>query len=149
MKLHFEFVESSEGITDPMVQGINRLLPQLTANPRQLTREDFKAVVAKGHVLIARDLGAQGDVVGTACLIPCIMLTGKNARIEDVVVDQAARGHGIGRKLVEMLLAKAKALGLAHVMLTSNPSRQAANAMYQSIGFRRVETNVYRFDLIP
>ena len=73
--------------------------------------------------------------------------TGAHGWIEDVVVDQAARGQGVGRMLTQALLDKARALGMKQVYLTSRPGRVAANQLYQSMGFVRRETNVYRFIL--
>ena len=72
--------------------------------------------------------------------------TGMRAWIEDVVVDEAARGHGVGEALNRFALDLAKRRGCKTVDLTSRPSREAANRMYQRIGFQARETNVYRYD---
>ncbi|HEX8803642.1 MAG TPA: GNAT family N-acetyltransferase, partial [Acidimicrobiales bacterium] len=67
---------------------------------------------------------------------------------EDVVVDeQAGRGRGVGTALTEAMLDRARERGCVTVELTSRPSRQAANRLYQRMGFTRRETNVYRYDL--
>ena len=71
--------------------------------------------------------------------------TGLRAWIEDVVVDEAARGQGAGQALVEAAVAHAKELGCRTVDLTSRPSREAANRLYKRCGFKLRETNVYRF----
>ncbi len=63
------------------------------------------------------------------------------------MVDEEYRGRGIGRKMTEQLLVKAREENVLEVGLTSRPARQAANALYQSMGFRRVETNVYEMRL--
>jgi ribosomal protein S18 acetylase RimI-like enzyme len=63
--------------------------------------------------------------------------------IEDVVVDEAARGKSVGRRLVEHAMAYAASLGGGSLMLTSRPSRIAANRLYRSCGFSTKETNVY------
>ena len=73
--------------------------------------------------------------------------TGMRAWIEDVVVDEAARGHGVGEALNREALRLAKERGAITVDLTSRPSREAANRMYQRLGFTQRETNVYRYDL--
>ena len=70
--------------------------------------------------------------------------TGTKAWIEDVVVDGSYRGQGLGRLLVEHAIAFSKSLGADSLMLTSNPSRIAANKLYQSLNFTQKETNVYR-----
>jgi ribosomal protein S18 acetylase RimI-like enzyme len=73
--------------------------------------------------------------------------TGWRAWVEDVIVDQAVNGQGIGRRLTEAMLARAEELGCRTVDLTSRPSREAANALYRKVGFEPRETNVYRYDL--
>jgi ribosomal protein S18 acetylase RimI-like enzyme len=69
------------------------------------------------------------------------------AWIEDVVVDESARGRGVGDLLNRAALDRARELGAKTVDLTSRPSREAANRLYQRIGFVARDTNVYRFDL--
>jgi ribosomal protein S18 acetylase RimI-like enzyme len=54
---------------------------------------------------------------------------------------------GIGKALTEACLEKAREIGLREVNLTSNPTREAANNLYQSMGFIQRETNVYRYPL--
>ena len=69
------------------------------------------------------------------------------AWIEDVVVDEAARGQGVGEALNRAALERAATAGARTVDLTSRPSREAANRLYQRLGFEPRETNVYRYDL--
>ena len=71
--------------------------------------------------------------------------TGRRAWIEDVVVDEDARGQGVGRLLNERALEIAKDAGAKTVDLTSRPSREAANRLYKRIGFEQRDTNVYRY----
>jgi ribosomal protein S18 acetylase RimI-like enzyme len=71
--------------------------------------------------------------------------TGLRAWVEDVAVDVAARGKGVGERLSREALRLAAARGARTVELTSRPSREAANRLYQRIGFERRETNVYRY----
>ena len=73
--------------------------------------------------------------------------TGSKAWIEDVVVDEAYRGCGLGRVLMSHAIEYCKAEKIDTVYLTSNPRRVAANALYQSMGFERKETNMYKLDL--
>ena len=71
--------------------------------------------------------------------------TGRCARIEDVVVDAAQRGKGVGEALTREALRVAQEAGVTTVDLTSRPSREAANRLYQRIGFEKRETKVYRY----
>lgn len=86
-------------------------------------------------------------VIGVGILFVLPLLTGRVGRIESVVVDDAYRGQGIGKEITLRLIAKAGELGLDEIDLTSNPTRVAANALYQKLGFRRYDTNVYRLKL--
>lgn len=72
---------------------------------------------------------------------------GVKAWIEDVVVDSRVRGRGLGKKITLHAIEFAKNLGADRVMLTSKPSRVAANKLYQSLGFEKVDTNFYRIKL--
>ena len=73
--------------------------------------------------------------------------SGRKAWIEDVVVDAATRGRGIGEALVREALALARREGVARVMLTSNATRRAAHRLYERMGFVRYETDCFRLDL--
>ncbi len=95
-------------------------------------------------VLVAR---LDGAVVGTLTLVTFRIPTGVRAWIEDVVVDGAARGHGVGEQLNRYAIEVARGKGAATVDLTSRPSREAANRLYQRLGFKPRDTNVYRYDV--
>ncbi len=71
--------------------------------------------------------------------------SGRKAWIEDVVVDGAARGCGAGDALVRAAVEHAARIGAGKVMLTSNPAREAARALYRKVGFEEVETTVFAF----
>ena len=102
-------------------------------------------VAAPGTTVFVARLGA--DIVGTLTLVVFRIPTGIRAWIEDVVVDDAARGHGAGEALTRAALAHAAMLGARTVELTSRPSREAANRLYRRLGFEARDTNVYRFTI--
>jgi ribosomal protein S18 acetylase RimI-like enzyme len=83
-------------------------------------------------------------IVGLLVLVVLELPTGTEARIEDVVVDPAARRLGIGRALVTAALQKASSRGARHIELTSAPHREAAHTLYRSVGFTQRETGVFR-----
>ncbi|HEV2758797.1 MAG TPA: GNAT family N-acetyltransferase [Acidimicrobiales bacterium] len=93
----------------------------------------------------------EGRIVGMALLCVCETLAGRFGVVEEVAVDEAARGHHMGIELMVTVLERAASLGLDFVELTSRPSREAANGLYQSLGFEARETNVYRhrLDVLP
>jgi ribosomal protein S18 acetylase RimI-like enzyme len=69
--------------------------------------------------------------------------------IEDVVVDEAARGRGAGEALVQASLKLASQRGAKTLDLTSRPSRVAAHRLYEKSGFHVRDTSVYRFGVKP
>jgi ribosomal protein S18 acetylase RimI-like enzyme len=90
----------------------------------------------------------QGDViVGLLTLVIVRIPTGVRARIEDVVVDEAVRGQGIGARLSQAAIERAAQDGVKTVDLTSRPSRVAANRLYERLGFQERDTRVYRYQL--
>ena len=126
-----------------LLAALNRLLPQLSSSAPPLTSVALERLLStEGLTLfVASDDDA---VVGTLSLVIWEIPTGVRACIEDVVVDAAARGRGVGRALTEAALLEATCRHARTVDLTSRPSRLAANALYLSLGFTQRETNVYR-----
>jgi ribosomal protein S18 acetylase RimI-like enzyme len=87
------------------------------------------------------------DIVGMLTLITFEIPTAVRAWVEDVVVDEAARGKGVAAALVQAALDDAAARGARTVDLTSRPDREAANRLYVRMGFEQRTTNVYRHSL--
>jgi ribosomal protein S18 acetylase RimI-like enzyme len=139
-------VEVADVVTAELVEAFGRLIPQLSSTAKPLSREALVRVLSDdaNTVLIAR---AEGRVVGTLTLVIFALPTGLRARIEDVVVDEAARGKGVGAVLTQEALRLARELGARTVDLTSRPSRQAANRLYERLGFEARDSRVYRFAL--
>jgi ribosomal protein S18 acetylase RimI-like enzyme len=67
--------------------------------------------------------------------------------IEDVVVDVAARGKGLGKDLMLFAIDYVSQKNISTINLTSSPERIAANKLYQKLGFVKRETNVYRLTI--
>ena len=125
-----------------------KLIPQLSSSSPGPTSDELQAMVdaAANDVLIARDM-ASGDVLGSLTLVTFRIPTGMRSWIEDVVVDDAARGRGVGEALNRFALELARSKGAKTVDLTSRPSREAANRLYQRMGFELRNSNVYRYSL--
>ena len=132
--------------SDEVLDALARLLPQLSSSAAPPTQAEVLEMVASdaSHLLLAR--GDDGTIVGSLTLVVFRIPTGVRAWIEDVVVDGDARGRGVGEALNRAALARAAAMGARTVDLTSRPSREAANRLYQRIGFVARDTNVYRYD---
>jgi ribosomal protein S18 acetylase RimI-like enzyme len=132
-------------ITDDIVEAFVRLLPQLSPSAPPPSKADLQVIADHDacDLLIARD--TDGSILGSMTLILFPIPTGWRGWIEDVVVDEAARGKGVGELLNRRALDIAQRRGAKTVDLTSRPSRVAANKLYQKLGFVQRETNVYRF----
>jgi ribosomal protein S18 acetylase RimI-like enzyme len=141
-------VTVAESATPELVDAFARLVPQLSSSSPPPTADELARVVTceTNSVLVARD-ASSGEILGTLTLVVFPIPTGVRAWIEDVVVDGAARGRGVGEALNREALQVARSLGAKTVDLTSRPSREAANRLYQRIGFETRDTNVWRYAL--
>jgi ribosomal protein S18 acetylase RimI-like enzyme len=136
-------VEAAASVDDDLVMAAGRLIPQLSSSSPAPSREALARIVdSPGAALfVARD-GAR--VVGMLTLVVFEIPTAVRAWIEDVVVDETARGQGVAASLVQAALDRAEAQGARTVDLTSRPDREAANRLYLRMGFEARATNVYR-----
>lgn len=139
-------VTQATTVSEELVAAFARLVPQLSRSASVPTREDLEEIVSSstGTILVARN--DEGAIIGSLTLVLFRTPTGARAWIEDVVVDQSARGQGAGEALVEEAIRLAAESGVRTVDLTSRPSREAANALYEKVGFRARETKVYRYE---
>lgn len=133
-------------VSDALEEAFARLMPQLSPRLGAPSREELRRVAGSetGELLAAV---AGERIVGVLTLAWYDAPSGRKAWIEDVVVDAAARGRGIGEALVREALALACREGVARVMLTSNATRRAAHRLYERMGFVRYETDCFRLDL--
>ncbi len=141
-------IEEVRKVDPELVSAFARLIPQLSSsNPAPTEKELAAIVTSRSTVLfIARD-DETNEIIGSLSLVLFRIPTGLRAWIEDVVVDQAARGKGVGEKLNRAAIDHAEKAGARTVDLTSRPSREAANRLYQRLGFELRNSNVYRYDL--
>lgn len=139
-------IKICEVVDDDIVQAFETLIPQLSKSNPPPSRSELEALVkSEASTLFLAKL--DGLIVGSLTLAMFRIPTGVRAWIEDVVVDDSARGHGAGEALNRAALDFAKSNGAITVDLTSRPSREAANRLYQRLGFTLRETNVYRRNL--
>jgi ribosomal protein S18 acetylase RimI-like enzyme len=131
-------------ITPELVEAFDRLIPQLSSSSPPPGHAELAEIVAApaSVLLVARAPG--GTIVGSLTLALFRVPTGLRAWIEDVVVDESSRGAGAGESLVVEAVHRAASAGARSVDLTSRPSREAANRLYQRLGFEPRTTNVYR-----
>jgi ribosomal protein S18 acetylase RimI-like enzyme len=139
-------IEAAAEANPELLLALATLLPQLNAAIPGPTAEELTAVIADPAItlLTARD---EGVIVATATLIVYPTAVWVKARIEDVVVDEAARGRGIGEALVNECVNVARQRGARVVELQSARRREVANRLYARMGFEQRESNVYRLTL--
>jgi ribosomal protein S18 acetylase RimI-like enzyme len=131
---------------DELVAALARLVPQLSRTSAPPAAAELAELLAQPgtSLLVARE---GTEILGALTLVLFRVPTGLKARIEDVVVDESARGKGVGEALTREAIRLARESSARHVELSSNPSRAAANRLYQRLGFEPRKTNVYRFTL--
>jgi ribosomal protein S18 acetylase RimI-like enzyme len=141
-------VEAVHRVTGELVDAAGRLLPQLSESAAPLDADGLARITSHQAttLFVAR---SDGVIVGMLTLVTFPLVTGLRARIEDVVVDQDARGQGVGTALTMAAIDQARREGARSIDLTSRASRVAANRLYQQLGFRRRDSNVYRYQPQP
>jgi ribosomal protein S18 acetylase RimI-like enzyme len=141
MNIRVDIVEAS---SDDLVRGLNHLLPQLSTTAPPLTSAQVEELIQSDAsiIFVARD---GENIVGSLTLVVFPIPTGVRAWIEDVVVDGSARGAGVGEALTLAAIDEARRRNVRSIDLTTRPSREAANRLYARLGFKRRETNVYRY----
>ena len=130
-------------VSDELFDAFQRLVPQLTTNNPPPSRDDLSALVNSEATTLLLARAEDDSILGAASVTVYRVPTGVRAILEDVIVDESARGQGIAVALVQRALEVARVKGADGVGLTSNPRREAANQLYQKVGFKKWDTNVY------
>jgi len=139
-------IRPAERVDDELVDAFAALIPQLSSSSPPPTAAELGAIVdSPDSVLYVARL--DGRIVGSLTLAFYRIPTGLKAWIEDVVVDDSARGRGVGEGLNRAAIDEAARRGAKNVSLTSRASREAANRLYQRLGFQPYETNLYRYTI--
>jgi ribosomal protein S18 acetylase RimI-like enzyme len=139
-------IERVERVDDELIRAFARLMPQLSSSPPPDDGQ-LSAVVSNPHTFLFVARSQSGEILGSLTLATFCLATGVRAWIEDVVVDEPARGRGVASALVDHAVREARRAGASTVDLTSRPSREVANRLYRALGFSPRETNVYRLML--
>jgi ribosomal protein S18 acetylase RimI-like enzyme len=136
-------VEEAAEATPALLDALNRLLPQLSRSAAPLGERELAEIVDSPvtRLLVAR---RDGEVVGALTLVLFRIPTGGRGWIEDVIVDEAVRGAGVGEALTAEAIRLAREARVRTLDLTSRPSREAAHRLYSKLGFEVRDTSVYR-----
>ena len=142
------YIVRATTVTDELMEAITRLMPQLKLKYSLPTRSEIEALVASkaSVLLIVRYPDENSPIVGMLTLLVYRVPSGVRAHVEDIIVDEVERGKGVGEALVRHALGVAREAGANGIALTTNPRREAANRLYQRIGFKRWKTNSYFYE---
>ena len=129
---------------EELYEAFQRLVPQLTNNNPPPSLNDLADLVrdSSSTLMVARN--EKQEIVGALTLAVYRVPTGIRSIIEDVIVDNSARGQGVGEALMLRAIEIAKEKGAGNISLTSNPLRESANRLYLRVGFKKRETNAYQ-----
>ncbi|HSL43550.1 MAG TPA: GNAT family N-acetyltransferase [Anaerolineales bacterium] len=143
------YIAQVSEITEELNEALQRLVPQLGAHKHPPTKDEVVELIKSeaSKLLVAREPDENGPIAGILCLTVYRVPTGLRSIIEDVIVDESMRRRGIGEALVQCAIELAREAGAEGVSLTSNPKREAANRLYQSLGFELRLTNPYFYKL--
>jgi len=142
-------VEKVSELTEEIYTAVKLLVPQLGAHKVIPTWDELNALVRSesSTLLIARYPDQHGRIAGILNLTIYRVPTGIRSIVEDVIVDEKMRRRGIAEGLMRHAIELAEQGGASTLALTSNPSREAANKLYQSVGFEKRETNSYLYKI--
>lgn len=127
-----------------MLEAIQTLAQQIGKNYKQLTAEDFQDMLSSPNTTILIAESIEGQLIGMVTLVIYRIPYVRKAYLEDLVVDEASRGQGIGKMLIQHVMELAQKKGAAYLDFTSRPRREEENKFYEKLGFQKRETNVYR-----
>ena len=131
-------------LSESQTSDLLKLMPQLTSSI-EVSAKMLCAAAENPSTHLFAVVDEEGRIAGCASLCITKSPTGVKGGIEDVVVDTTFRGQHIGRQLIEHIIAFAQEnYAPVTLHLTSRPSREKANRLYQSVGFSKYDTNVYK-----
>src|SRR6184192_421012 len=141
-------IEAVTEATTELHAALARLLPQLNGNLPVPDMERLARLIADPDVtlLVARD---GEEIVGTTTVIVYTTSFWIKARLDEVVVDDSARGRGVGEALVKAALEIGRERGaqVAELQSGRGPNREAAHRLYERMGFQIRESDVFRIVL--
>lgn len=151
MQVHVHVVPEGTRFLPSQVAAFNALLREVSPHAPRVDERDLERVTRLGTLLALKMLPASPEhptgIIGMATLVHAPTLRGLHGIVEDVAVHRDFRGHGYGNVLLQALIGHAEELHMAQLRLTSADHRKKAIALYERLGFTRVETNVFRLTL--
>jgi GNAT superfamily N-acetyltransferase len=137
-------ISIAKEVSPTLLEGVRNLIPSLSETAAAPTPSELKMIVESPATIL---FVATEDAtpIGMLTLVLVRIPSGLRAHIEDVVVAPARRRKGVARALTLAALDAAKQSGARTIDLTSRPARKEAIQLYESLGFQRRDTGVFRF----
>jgi len=128
-----------------LAERIRELVHMIGKNHKELTDDDLREILASQTttLFIAQDKKTN-KIAGMATLIVYRIPYVRKAYFDDLVVDDAFRGLGIGSALIKKVIESAIEKKAAYIDFTSRPRREESNHLYEKFGFQKRNANVYR-----
>lgn len=134
------------------------LLPMIAAYQRfyeaeeideERNRDFFRRFLAPSEVGLLLGARDSGELVGYACLYWHFssLSAAESVLMNDLFVSDAARGHGVGRALIEASAEVARERGAAHLEWATAPDNLTAQRLYDRTGAERSEWVEYELGL--
>jgi len=130
---------------DPLA--ISNLMAELSGKEFNLSHSDVAGMAKDTTMAVVRSAEENDSIVGVGCIVSMNLPQGYRHLIESVVVLPKYRGHGLGRKMIDLLVTEARKFGEGNVNLTCNPDRKSAVKLYEELGFKKADTSAYRLCL--
>lgn len=133
-------------VSEQNIQELELLSGMLHGDERRSSSEEIESILLNPSIIfvVAKD---SGRIIGMGALYIHQKIGKVGSYIEDVIVDSAYRGQGLGKKIVQALIDGARERGVVSISLTSRPERIAAHTLYEKLGFKKYDTNVFRITL--
>jgi ribosomal protein S18 acetylase RimI-like enzyme len=143
---HIKIVKSDEDIN---IEHIAGLIAQLAPDSSPVDAKKINEINNSDDIvmMIATDNTNPPVIIGVLLVVIIKLLTSTKVQIEDVVVHETQRGRGIGKALLKAAISYAREISAAKIELTSTPDKTIANKLYNQLGFKKRNTNLYRLEL--
>jgi len=138
-------IQKPTKMDEELYESILHLLPQLNTRHPLPTVADVTDLLSSNSstLYVARYPSITSPIVGMLTLAIFQVPSGIRAHIEDLVVDNEMRNKGIANALMKKAMQSALMRGANGVILTSHSRRISAIRLYESLGFKKWDTNIF------